>query len=75
MNQILVVYLLPHTSYLSQPCDLGPFDYVVEKDAELLDLSTWTASLMFIEKRKETSPPEAISPPGACPAEPSAASV
>src|SRR3954453_18298938 len=25
INQALIVYLLPHTSHLSQPCDLGPF--------------------------------------------------
>jgi hypothetical protein len=24
-NQVLLVYLLPHTSHLCQPCDLGPF--------------------------------------------------
>ena len=24
-NQIVLVYLLPHTSHLCQPCDLGPF--------------------------------------------------
>jgi hypothetical protein len=24
INQVLIVYLLPHTSHLSQPCDLGP---------------------------------------------------
>jgi DDE superfamily endonuclease/Tc5 transposase DNA-binding domain len=28
MNQVLVVYLLPHTSHLSQPCDLGPFGHL-----------------------------------------------
>jgi hypothetical protein len=60
---------------------------VVEKDAELLNLSTWIASLMFIEKRKKTSLPEAISPfkaisppraislPGAYLAKPSATSI
>jgi hypothetical protein len=25
VNQVLLVYLLPHTSHLCQPCDLGPF--------------------------------------------------
>ena len=28
INQVLVVYLLPHTSHLSQPCDLGPFAHL-----------------------------------------------
>ena len=25
INQVLLIYLLPHTSHLCQPCDLGPF--------------------------------------------------
>ena len=28
INQVLVVYLLPHTSHLSQSCDLGPFGHL-----------------------------------------------
>jgi hypothetical protein len=28
INQVLIVYLLPHTSHLSQPCDLGPFGHL-----------------------------------------------
>jgi hypothetical protein len=28
MNQVLVVYLLPHISHLSQPCDLGLFGHL-----------------------------------------------
>ena len=28
INQVLVVYLLPHTSHLTQPCDLGPFAHL-----------------------------------------------
>jgi hypothetical protein len=25
INQVLLIYLLPHTSHLCQPCDFGPF--------------------------------------------------
>ena len=28
-NQVLIIYLLPHTSHLSQPCDLGPFAHLM----------------------------------------------
>ena len=27
-TQVLIVYLLPHISHLSQPCDQGPFAYL-----------------------------------------------
>ena len=31
INQVLIAYLLPHTSHLSQPCDLGPFVHLKSK--------------------------------------------